>query len=121
MRYVSRNISAFIYLFTSTNIVTDIGVTKVGNHGGSSQGEVSTVFVFMSSLFEEATPAVTESGTMLKDGEFIFPVVDQVDLIPTLSFLFGLPVPKNNLGKVILDLLVGQKGMICWTFALDTS
>ncbi|CAG8654290.1 23476_t:CDS:2, partial [Gigaspora rosea] len=33
-------------------------------------------------------------------------VVNQIDVVPTLSYLFGVPIPKNNLGKVILDLLV---------------
>lgn len=33
-----------------------------------------------------------------------YKVVDQIDFVPTISFSFGLPLPINNLGKVILDL-----------------
>ena len=30
--------------------------------------------------------------------------VSQIDLVPTVSLLFGLPIPFSNLGSVILDL-----------------
>lgn len=33
--------------------------------------------------------------------------VSQADLCPTLSVLLGLPIPKNNVGKVITDVLIG--------------
>ena len=32
------------------------------------------------------------------------PEVQQVDLVPTLSLLLGLPIPFSNLGTVITDL-----------------
>lgn len=38
-----------------------------------------------------------------------YPVVDQIDLVPTLSYFFGFPIPKNSLGKPILDFY--QKGI----------
>jgi len=40
-----------------------------------------------------------------------YKVVDQVDFVPTISFLFGLPLPTNNLGKVILDVFGDIDGM----------
>ena len=30
--------------------------------------------------------------------------VNQIDFVPTISLLFGFPIPKNNLGVVINDL-----------------
>jgi len=35
----------------------------------------------------------------------------QVDIAPTLALLFGVPIPKNNVGVLIseaFDLLTGQ-------------
>ena len=37
-------------------------------------------------------------------------VVNQVDLVPTLSYLFGIPIPKNNIGKILLDVLSDHDG-----------
>lgn len=42
------------------------------------------------------------------NGPFGFPVIDQVDLVPTLSCLFGIPIPRNSLGKVIPSLFLKQ-------------
>ena len=35
------------------------------------------------------------------------PEVEQTDLCPTLSFLLGIPIPQNNIGQVITDMLQG--------------
>ena len=32
-------------------------------------------------------------------------MVDQMDLVPTLSILLGLPIPFNNLGLIVNDFL----------------
>ena len=39
-----------------------------------------------------------------------YQVVNQVDLVPTLSYLFGIPIPKNSLGKMLLDVLSDHDG-----------
>eukprot|EP01135_Chromosphaera_perkinsii_P009355 Nk52_evm31s1737 gene=Nk52_evmTU31s1737 len=70
----------------------DHGMNEVGNHGGSSEGEVSTTMIFMSSFFKGSSPGKKVD------------VVNQIDLVPTLAFLFGLPVPRNNLGTFIRPL-----------------
>jgi ethanolamine phosphate transferase 2 subunit G len=41
---------------------------------------------------------------------FGYPVIDQVDIVPTLATLFAFPIPKNNLGKIILDVVKPQMG-----------
>ncbi|CAG8491105.1 2409_t:CDS:10 [Acaulospora morrowiae] len=84
----------------------DHGMNEVGNHGGSSVGEVTTAFVFMSSKFQQVKH-VREKMNSVHDIQSLryYEVVDQIDLVPTLSLLFGIPIPKNNLGKVMLDVL----------------
>ncbi|EGC34499.1 hypothetical protein DICPUDRAFT_153293 [Dictyostelium purpureum] len=162
---------------------SDHGMNEIGNHGGSSEGETSSVLVFMSSLYynqndlivdhnnnhhsnlEKTINKIQENNTNNKDEsktnntnnnannntndntknknsnnsnindndeEFIshesvnqgrsdvhyydqdlipkFPKgeppkkVDQVDLVPTLSLLLNLPIPKNSLGSLIPEL-----------------
>lgn len=48
--------------------------------------------------------------TFSKLDQFGYPQIDQIDLVPTLSMLFGFPIPRNNIGKVILELFNGQNG-----------
>ncbi|CAG8566177.1 332_t:CDS:2, partial [Acaulospora colombiana] len=84
----------------------DHGMNEVGNHGGSSIGEMSTAFVFMSSKFEHLKH-VHEKKAVIHDAQSFefYEVVDQIDFVPTLSLAFGIPIPKNNLGKVMPDIL----------------
>ena len=63
----------------------DHGMSEVGSHGGASLAETNTPLVFMSPLFENG------GGE-----EFSKKQVQQIDLVPTLSLLLGLPVPQNR-------------------------
>ena len=92
----------------------------MGNHGGSSIGEVSPAMIFASPEFAKIrhTPAlenehlfppdfVNRIRTELQAKTRVGPThgfIRQVDLVPSLSCLFGLPIPKNNIGKVIRHL-----------------
>ncbi|KAG0226335.1 major facilitator super transporter protein [Mortierella sp. GBA43] len=89
----------------------DHGMNEVGNHGGSSKSETSTAFLFMSSQFEHQTAqagiqAMVDPHRHIHDqeGYQYYKTVRQVDLVPTLSLLMGLPIPKNNVGKLIPEL-----------------
>ncbi|KAI8642444.1 alkaline-phosphatase-like protein [Parasitella parasitica] len=77
----------------------DHGMNEKGNHGGSSIGETSAGLVFMSPRFESRPFKQNYVQRTLE-----IPVIDQIDIVPTLATLFSFPIPKNNLGKVILDL-----------------
>ncbi|GJN89792.1 hypothetical protein Rhopal_002781-T1 [Rhodotorula paludigena] len=54
-------------------LVGDHGMTEGGNHGGSTEAETSAHFE----------------------------VVQQIDIVPTLSALFDLGIPRNSMGKII--------------------
>lgn len=84
----------------------DHGMNEQGNHGGSSIGETSAGLVLLS-------PKFVTRPTLKSRKPFWFasqptalghPIVDQIDIVPTLSALFGFPIPKNNLGKTIFNL-----------------
>ncbi|OAQ25958.1 hypothetical protein K457DRAFT_116010 [Linnemannia elongata AG-77] len=89
----------------------DHGMNEVGNHGGSSRSEISTSFLFMSPFFED-TKVRQQIRNMVdpyrnaadrEDYEY-YRSVSQVDLVPTLSLLMGLPIPKNSVGQLIPEL-----------------
>ncbi|KAG0245423.1 major facilitator super transporter protein [Actinomortierella wolfii] len=90
-----------------------LGLDHVGNHGGSSKSEVSTAFLFASSLFETwGETAIHEMVNPHRqqnqpDDYQYYRTVNQVDLVPTLSLLMGNPIPKNSVGKIIPELFHG--------------
>lgn len=82
-------------------ICGDHGMSDAGGHGGSSSSETTVPVIFSSSL----APRFTSYLDNDKDkGEERMDEIWQVDLCPTLSVLLGLPIPKNNVGKVIPSL-----------------
>ncbi|KAF9171773.1 major facilitator super transporter protein [Mortierella sp. AD011] len=97
----------------------DHGMNEVGNHGGSSRSEISTSFVFMSPVFEHKgnmdkiqamiDPYRQDVQTEREEYEY-YKSVSQVDLVPTLSLLMGLPIPKNSVGKLIPELFSDSRG-----------
>ncbi|KAG0026490.1 major facilitator super transporter protein [Podila clonocystis] len=91
----------------------DHGMNEVGNHGGSSRSEVSTAFLFMSPHFQQPSTSARikamvdpyRTETLQDQEEYqYYRSVSQVDLVPTISLLLGLPIPKNSVGKLIPEL-----------------
>ncbi|XP_043831857.1 GPI ethanolamine phosphate transferase 3 isoform X2 [Dromiciops gliroides] len=74
-------------------VAGDHGMTETGDHGGDSKPEV-TAALFLYSPF----PLFPRAP--LEDPE----VVPQVNLVPTLALLLGLPIPFGNIGEVMADL-----------------
>lgn len=79
----------------------DHGMNEVGNHGGASNGETSAALAFFSKRFRNNAAAPLPNS---EDYSY-YSRVYQIDLVPTLSILLGLPIPKNSLGVFIEDLL----------------
>ena len=82
----------------------DHGMNDAGNHGGSSTGETSAALVFISPQFRRlfrgsSCPADPTSPYRFYD------LVKQLDIVPTLATLLGFPIPSNNLGVIIPQLL----------------
>ncbi|MQL71450.1 hypothetical protein Taro_003782 [Colocasia esculenta] len=74
-------------------VVSDHGMTDHGNHGGSSYEETDCLALFVG-LQEK--PASSNMVT--------YKMVNQVDIAPTLALLFGLPIPRNNVGVLIQEV-----------------
>ncbi|XP_051143920.1 GPI ethanolamine phosphate transferase 2 isoform X2 [Andrographis paniculata] len=71
-------------------VVSDHGMTEGGNHGGSSYEETDSLALFVSA----------EKFADCRNSEEAY----QVDITPTLSLLFGVPIPKNNIGMVMSEV-----------------
>ncbi|PWI71281.1 phosphoethanolamine transferase class O [Purpureocillium lilacinum] len=88
-------------------VMGDHGMDGKGDHGGESDDEVEAALwmyskrpVFGRTLPEYATPPATAKIRS----------VNQIDLVPTLALLLGIPIPYNNLGHPIEEAFAGPKG-----------
>lgn len=75
-------------------VVSDHGMTENGNHGGSSYEETDSLALFIG-------PKSHASDRTSSNQDTIF----QVDIAPTLALLFGVPIPKNNIGVLISQMV----------------
>ncbi|CAI9111460.1 OLC1v1011684C3 [Oldenlandia corymbosa var. corymbosa] len=72
-------------------IVSDHGMTESGNHGGSSFEETDSLALFV---------GPREFGPVSKPNN----MANQVDIASTLALLFGVPIPKENVGIVMTEV-----------------
>ena len=90
-------------------LLGDHGMDRTGNHGGDSILEtMSAVWIYSKGA------ALSQGSTSLPSGlvpTTIFPgetiphrFIQQIDLVPTISLLLGLPIPFNNLGSIIPEV-----------------
>ncbi|XP_063152018.1 GPI ethanolamine phosphate transferase 3 isoform X1 [Candoia aspera] len=80
-------------------VAGDHGMTETGDHGGESEEELdAALFVYSKApLFQDLPPEEPET-------------VPQVNLVPTLALLLGVPVPYSNIGEVMADLFASEGG-----------
>ncbi|XP_032069468.1 GPI ethanolamine phosphate transferase 3 [Thamnophis elegans] len=78
-------------------VAGDHGMTSTGDHGGDSDEELdAALFVYSKSpLFQDPPPEEPQT-------------VPQVNLVPTLALLLGVPVPYSNIGEVMADLFATE-------------
>ena len=88
-------------------VMGDHGMDVKGDHGGESDDEVEAALWMYSKrgIFGRSHPAFIEPPATAK----IRPV-GQIDLVPTLALLLGLPVPFNNLGQPIEEAFIHKSG-----------
>ncbi|KAG8745201.1 mannose-ethanolamine phosphotransferase gpi13 [Ceratobasidium sp. 414] len=94
-------------------VLGDHGMDKRGDHGGDGELETSSALWLYSKGH-----ALTSPTSLAKDiaagGHYPqvtfpgcaepFPSIQQIDLVPTVALLLGLPIPLNNLGTAIHDV-----------------
>ncbi|XP_074850672.1 GPI ethanolamine phosphate transferase 2, catalytic subunit isoform X2 [Carettochelys insculpta] len=75
----------------------DHGMSETGSHGGSSEEEVHTPLLLISSAFEK-------TNGPLKQPE----LVQQTDLAATLAIGLGLPISRNSVGNILFSVIKGK-------------
>lgn len=86
-------------------IMGDHGMDVKGDHGGESDDEVEAALWMYSKkgVFGRGHNGFSKPPANAKDRP-----VGQIDLVPTLSLLLGMPIPFNNLGGPISEAFVGS-------------
>lgn len=90
-------------------LLGDHGMDRTGNHGGDSILEtMSAVWIYSkgAALFHGSTSFPSSLVPTIVFPEETVPhrSIQQIDLVPTISLLLGLPIPFNNLGNIIPEV-----------------
>ncbi|KAK2852128.1 hypothetical protein FQN49_005345 [Arthroderma sp. PD_2] len=88
-------------------VMGDHGMDTKGDHGGESDDEIEAALWMYSK--KGAFGRVTDN-TLLPPMTAKERSIPQIDLVPTLSLLLGLPIPFNNLGSPIEEAFAGKTG-----------
>jgi GPI ethanolamine phosphate transferase 3 subunit O len=86
-------------------VMGDHGMDVKGDHGGESDDEVEAALWMYSKkgIFGRHPAKPVEPPATAKERP-----VGQIDLVPTLAVLLGMPVPFNNLGQPIEEAFLGR-------------
>lgn len=106
MDVVLRKIIALLDDKTLLVVMGDHGMDIKGDHGGESDDEVEAALWMYSKkgVFGRGHNGKMEPPATAKERP-----VGQIDLVPTLSILLGMPIPFNNLGAPIAEAFVGPE------------
>lgn len=88
-------------------VMGDHGMDSKGDHGGESEDEIEAALWMYSKrdIFGRTSQAYVTPPITAKERP-----VNQIDLVPTLALLLGLPIPFNNLGAPIEEAFIGTLG-----------
>lgn len=107
MDRVIRDIIAALDDKTLLVVMGDHGMDIKGDHGGESDDEVEAALWMYS---KKGIFGRTTKDTLLPPKHARERFVPQIDLVPTLSLLLGMPIPFNNIGSPIEEAFAGSKG-----------
>ncbi|KAI8823600.1 uncharacterized protein EV422DRAFT_493802 [Fimicolochytrium jonesii] len=111
MNGIIKNLISKIDEETVLFIIGDHGMDDKGDHGGDSEKEVNAgLFIYSKKpLIETRNKHAEEFDPFVYlDGARTTP---QIDFVPTISMLLGVPIPFGNLGNVIAEcFFVEQDG-----------
>ncbi|OAE24303.1 hypothetical protein AXG93_1052s1260 [Marchantia polymorpha subsp. ruderalis] len=96
-------------------VVSDHGMTDGGNHGGATYQETDALALFITNPSTKPDLQVSpeaSGSTFLQDAAY------QVDLVPTLAILLGMPIPKNSVGALLQPLFSSLPRRSNWVMFL---
>ena len=84
----------------------DHGMTADGNHGGGEPQETNTAMVayHKKGFMKYRSDVNHELKKVMRSVNETEAQIRQVDLVPTLAMLMGIPIPFSNMGQVLNDL-----------------
>lgn len=88
-------------------VMGDHGMDSKGDHGGESDDEIEAALWMYS---KKPVFGRTHASFVVPPATAKTRPVNQIDLVPTLSLLLGLPIPYNNLGRPIEEAFAGTQG-----------
>ncbi|KAH8990586.1 hypothetical protein EDB92DRAFT_1816763 [Lactarius akahatsu] len=122
MNDVLQNVVDALDKDTLLVVLGDHGMDHKGDHGGDGDLEVSAGLW----IYSKGAPLSSKNPPTSHLPHKTFPgeptshrSVQQIDLVPTLSLLLGLPIPFNNLGTVIPELFWRDHSGSDYAKALD--
>lgn len=90
-------------------VMGDHGMDHTGNHGGDSLPELESTIFFYSKNKKFKPNRLPQDKYDTSALGANYRSVNQIDLVPTISLLLGLPIPYNNLGFPIDELFSSEK------------
>lgn len=90
-------------------VMGDHGMDPTGNHGGESSEELESTIFFYSKNKKFHINKKEQSAYNCSNMGANYRSVNQIDLVPTISLLMGLPIPYNNLGFPIDEVFGTDK------------
>lgn len=97
-------------------VMGDHGMDSTGNHGGDSLDELeSTLFMYSKHKKFHVNKKLADFYDTRDMGKH-YRSVNQIDLVPTVSLLLGLPIPYNNLGFPIDEAFGNDKDLALASF-----
>ncbi|XP_035791752.1 GPI ethanolamine phosphate transferase 3-like [Anopheles albimanus] len=97
MDEVIRSVTEQMADGTTLIVIGDHGMTQTGDHGGESIDEVDALLF----MYSKGTPLLARDEFFDYGGQ----VMQQIDLVPTLATIMGVPIPFSNLGQIRFQLL----------------
>lgn len=96
-------------------VIGDHGMDRKGDHGGDGEHETSAA----TWIYSKSRPLSSINLPEALIDYATFPGapsphrrIQQIDLLPSLSLLLGLPIPFNNLGSIIPELFARGNGSL---------
>ncbi|KAL8698429.1 MAG: hypothetical protein Q9201_006575 [Fulgogasparrea decipioides] len=106
MDRVIRDVMSALDDETLLVVMGDHGMDTKGDHGGESDDEVEAALWMYSKkgVFGHGHNGLIEPPQTAKERQ-----IGQIDLVPTLALLLGMPIPFNSLGTPIAEAFVGPE------------
>lgn len=90
---------------TTLFVFGDHGMTRTGDHGGDTEDELNALMFAYSPGADFHVDHPPSINVVDDDAAAAATAMRQIDLVPTLALILGVPIPFSNLGRINYNLL----------------